>query len=315
MARNASLPHNLDSDSRLSAAIALLAALTASPASSVDIERFAQDMALTSKNVDDILALLQLVADDATGARIAIARDGNRVSLVGDAGRFEPVRFTSDEAAAVMQVLDRFQISDETCRNVRAALEPAMALRDRDLLAGDPLFGGFYQLFCEAMTIGGRLRITYQSLGDTEPSDRLIDPGFIMVAGDAAYLVAWDVAKDEQRSYRLDRIADAKLTDDSVEIHDSTRKDMAGSLGHDGRTATLRFAARSSFDMCAWEGLERAGAEDQMDGSVVASVNYTSAIWLFDQVLAAGGAIELIEPAELREELAAYGEKLLRKFG
>lgn len=312
MSRNASLPHNLDSDSRLSTAISLLNALTTSPISSVDIDQFAQSLSLSSKNIDEVLDLVQLVSDDATGARIVIALDDRRVSLVGDAGRFDPIRFTDDEAAAVMQVLDRFQISDETREHVRAALEPAAGALDRQLLAGDPLFGGFYQLFYEAMTIGGRLRVTYQSLGDDEPRERLIDPGYFMVAGDATYLVAWDVTKDEQRSYRLDRMVEAELTEDSVEAHNFARENLASSLEVDGSQATVRFADGVTFDRCSWEGLCRDGAAVQEDGSVVARVNYTSAAWLFDQVLAAGGAIEITEPTELRTKLVAHGQELLQ---
>ena len=33
---------------------------------------------------------------------------------------------------------------------------------------------------------------------------------------DYAYLVAWNVEKDAERRYRLDRISDVKLTDDSI---------------------------------------------------------------------------------------------------
>ncbi len=314
MARNASLPHNLDTDGRLDAAIALLVALTSSSTSSIDVEQFAHEQALTSENVEEVLELLQMVSDDATGARIALVRDGARVSLVGDAGRLGPVRFTCDEAMAVMQVLDRFQINDETRTHIRAALDPAMSAGQPQLLAGDPLFGGFYQLIYEAMAIGGRLRVVYQSLGENAPRERLIDPGYFMVAGDAAYLVAWDVTKDEQRSYRLDRMVEAELTEDSVEVHDFVREDLASSLGSDGREALLKFSSAQTFDRCAWEGLRRADAVEQADGSVVARVNYTSATWLFDQVLAAGGEIEILEPVELRSELVAHGEKLLQEL-
>ncbi len=81
-------------------------------------------------------------------------------------------------------------------------------------LGGDRLLGGFYPVISEAIAIGARLAIFYRASDECSPSTRLVDPKFIEVSGDAAYLVAWNVEKDAQRSYRLDRIANAELTDD-----------------------------------------------------------------------------------------------------
>ncbi|MFR3450977.1 MAG: WYL domain-containing protein [Collinsella sp.] len=155
------------------------------------------------------------------------------------------------------------------------------------------------------------LAISYRASDECSPSTRLVDPKFIEVSGDAAYLVAWNVEKDAQRSYRLDRIANAELTDDSVERHDFSPYSAAESLRAHGADATLRFVNSGELASRDWEGIRRGTADEQEDGSVLVHISYHVRAWLFSQIAAAAGAIVIEEPAEPEKRLPEHGAKSL----
>ena len=161
-----------------------------------------------------------------------------------------------------------------------------------------------------------RLLITYRSQHDQMARERLVDPGYFDVDNDAAFLVAWDVERDEQRRYRLDRISRVMATDDSVCAHRFERDTPHGSIGRTGEAVLLRFADAATFESCDWAmraernpfGDERCGVQD--DGSVLACTACVSPEWLFDRILASGGTMRLIEPKEMRRQLLSYAAGL-----
>ena len=186
---------------------------------------------------------------------------------MGDAGRLAPLRLTEPEANALSQALKRCKLDGDVRARISRALDPVQTSGHADrLLAGDALFGGFFPIIAEAISIGARMRMRYRTAGQSSPSERTIDPGFIEVSGDAAYLAAWDVEKDEQRSYRLDRIDDVVLTDDSVIDHPFARRSTAESLRDHGDTALIRWSSQQAFDSCTWAGLDRDRARTLEDG-------------------------------------------------
>lgn len=304
MAANAK---NLDGDRAIALCLGILTSLTASRTGAVELDALCTELDASKEGIDEALSLLQSIADERSGARIAIARLGGTLSLMGDAGRLAPLRLTEPEANALSQALKRCKLDGDVRARISRALDPVQTSGHADrLLAGDALFGGFFPIIAEAISIGARMRMRYRTAGQSSPSERTIDPGFIEVSGDAAYLAAWDVEKDEQRSYRLDRIDDVVLTDDSVIDHPFARRSTAESLRDHGDTALIRWSSQRAFDSCTWAGLDRDRARTLEDGGVEAPVSYTSEAWLFDQILAAGGRIVIASPPELRDRLIAY---------
>lgn len=308
MALKPAKPAALDSDNRTLAALQLLAALTVAPENHLSRSDAIRELGVSDGQLDETIELLQAVSDDRTGARIALVYDGDDIFLQGDAGLLDPLRFTGDEALALTQVLDRFRFSPHVRERIHEALDPRIEQADRNLLEGDPLFGGFYPVLSEALTIGARVEISYRSYEDDKPHARMVDPGFITVEGDAAHLAAWDIAKDAQRTYRLDRIAGVSLTDDSVERHPFERTTLADSLRKTGLRVTVRFASNTLLEQTSWQGLDREHARMGEDGTVLVPLSCTSKPWLFDQLLASGGELVLEEPTELRAELLAYAQ-------
>lgn len=294
----------------LSVCLGLLTALSTSPSGFVDLDAFARDFDIDVDDVERAVTLLQSVADERSGARIALVREKRSISLLGDAGRLAPLRLTEDESIALAQALRRCRLDDDVRKRLDFALGPiAGGDHAERLLSGDTLLGGFYPTIAEALAIGARLLMRYRAVGQESPSERLIDPGYVEVSDDAAYLVAWNVEKDAQRSYRLDRIDHLELTDDSVVAHPFTRHSAEESLRTYGETATVRWPSAQAFESCPWAGINREHATELPDGCVEAPLSYTSREWLFDHILAAGGRIIITAPESLKHSLVAYARQ------
>lgn len=296
----------LNSEDAIVACLNILAALTASPTGSVNTATIEREFDLTDQQLEEAVDLLQSLADERTGARVAVELEEGRITLLGTAGRISPLRLTPAESLALGQALARCNLDPEVRKRIQDALGPAGKADDPKLLAGDALLGGFFPVIAEALSIGARLRMRYRSVLESSPSERIVDPGYIEVVGDSAYLVAWDVSKNLQRSYRLDRIGGCELTDDSVVVHRFTRFSAADNLREHGQSAVLIWENEQLFHSCTWAGIDRESARALDDGRVEATVSYASVPWLFDQVLAAGGRILIAAPADLVSSLTAY---------
>lgn len=305
----------LSSEDLLQTALNLMERLTTASSASVDAASFARDASISLEQTNEVVELLQGVADERSGSHIALDYQDGAITLSGDAGRLDPVRLTPAESLALRRVLTTCNIGDDVRGRVEAALcagpEADNETTVDKTMGGDRLLGGFYPVISEAIAIGARLAISYRAGDECSPSTRLVDPKFIEVSGDAAYLVAWNVEKDAQRSYRLDRIANAEITDDSVERHDFSPYSAAESLRAHGADATLRFVNSDELASHDWEGIHRGTADEQEDGSVLVHISYTSVPWLFSQIAAAAGAIVIEEPKSLKNDFRTWAKSLL----
>lgn len=310
-ARAATRP--LTADSRIEAAIGLLAALANAPGQRLRASAARRALALSEPQLDEIIELLQLLSDSRTGSRPIIVRSGDEIALEGTAAEMDPLRLTAEEAIAVMQVLARCRLDEGVRERVAKALMPGGEPVDDAAAAasGDALFGGFYQKVVEAIQDGIRCLISYRSGSEAQATARTVDPGFIEVSDDGAYLIGWDVRKDGQRRYRLDRIAAVRFTEDSAGRHAFRRTAPAESLRAGGAEALLSFPGRAEAEALGWAGLDLDRGAAQPDGTFTAPVSYATGSWLFDQLLAAAGSIRIIGPEDLRRRFTAYARGLL----
>ena len=129
-----------------------------------------------------------------------------------------------------------------------------------------------------------------------------------MTNGDSMYLVAWDTEQDAQRRYRLDKIEDIVLTDDSVERHHSKITTLQDSLAKAGRETKLAMPLNLA-DHLDWAGITSVNRADE--DTAIVTVRYTSEAWLFAQVMAKGGAIRIMDDPALSKRLCDYAETLV----
>ena len=295
----------LTSDNQIEAGIGLLELLTSADGT-LSRARACERLHLTDEQLRQTVELLQTLANRESGSRLIIREEGDELAWDGDAGELLPVRLSYAESVLLGHLLSVLHIDPNTAERIREAVVPADADADDDGARIGELdsYGPFYQQLITLIDDGVRCRITYRSSGESAPRERVIDPHRLESRDGAGYLTAWDIERDAQRRYRLDRIARVETTDDSVVPHAYDDEDIARSLATDGKHALLLTRDAALAARLDWAGLGQ--AQRLRDGSIALPISYTSEPWLFDHVAAQGGALIIARPRELRSRLCTY---------
>lgn len=297
----------LTSEQRLSRAIDIMEALYAAGEKGMDRGEICSRFDITGASLDEIIGIVSTLADRESGARVICECRDERVILTGEAGRVLPLRLSAAEGAVLNHELESLGIESETAARIRRALLPEELGYNQRVIDTVARGSHWQQLNC-AIQDGVRCRIAYRSLGDERARERTVDPLRIVTNGDSMYLVAWDTEQDAQRRYRLDKIEEITLTDDSVERHHSTITTLQDSLAKAGREAKLAMPLYLA-DRLGWAGITSVNRADEE--TAIVTVRYTSEAWLFSQVVAKGGAIRITDDPALSKRLCDYAETLI----
>jgi predicted DNA-binding transcriptional regulator YafY len=159
------------------------------------------------------------------------------------------------------------------------------------LVASEPMIsGGVIIAIGEALKNRQRLQITYHSVAEDVTSERVIHPIEKRVENGVELLLAFCESADALRSFRLDRIQKAEL----LQVP-STQTGRVQSEAIESVTIKVHNDLRRVF--------ETLGKLTPGNGDTYTVEIYNQS-WLIREVLASGGAIEVVEPAALRAEIA-----------
>lgn len=297
----------LTSEQRLSRAIDIMEALYAAGEKGMDRAEICSRFDITGASLDEIIGIVSTLADRESGARVICECRDERVILIGEAGRVLPLRLSAAEGAVLNHELESLGIEPETAARIRRALLPEELGYNQRVVDTVARGSHWQQLNC-AIQDGVRCRIAYRSLDDKRARERTVDPLRIVTNGDSMYLVAWDTEQGAQRRYRLDKIEEITLTDDSVELHHSTITTLQDSLAKAGREAKLAMPLDLAGRL-GWAGITSVNQTDE--DTAIVTVRYTSEAWLFSQVIAKGGAIRITDVPALSKRLCDYAETLI----
>lgn len=303
---------SLTADRTLTAGIKLLEALSSSPDHRLNVVDAATAAGVDDEDLPAVIDTIGALSDRTSGARAAIEYEGGQVQLYGDAALLMPLRLSVEESLIVSHMIDLLDLDPATRQRIREGIMPESDEDATHGIAETPRYGSWLALLTEAIQDGVRCRLTYRSLADDVAHERTVDPIRIDDEQGHAYLIAWDVARDAERRYRIDRIADVEYTDDSVRPHEVESRSTAESLRAHGSAARIEAIDDETMRRLTWSGIGYIDPRD--DGSYIFTLYYSSKRWLFDHVLAAGGSLRIIEPQELRGELRAYAEELLESI-
>jgi len=164
-----------------------------------------------------------------------------------------------------------------------------------------------------------RVRIKYQSQEHTSPAWITVEPYFIqpVAALHATYLIAWNVKADSMRTYKVERIEAAELTDEQYEVPDSFRIDqhLENAIGivpgDKVETVRLRFSknmARTALET-RWHHSQTSAR--QRDGSVIVTMKLAKDSWeLVRFVLGYGAEVEVLEPVTIKQKVTAVAREI-----
>jgi proteasome accessory factor BC len=265
--------------------------------------------------LDDHLQLLNLVNFGGGCYAVYASLDGDDVrvdkELFGDAFRRAP-RLTPLEARAIRLALEFVgpMIAAEAqtpLERVRKKLEEtfgefAQPEQDEVEAAVPEAASEEEQLirtFSQAIREQRLVEIEYVAVGE-ETSTRVVEPHALERELPWWYVHSWDRTRDAQRSFRLDRMRNAKLLKETFD----PRPGLEPRKLRDVRVARVLFDP----EVARWR-IER-GALPLARGYALEEIGVGGTDWFVGEILSHRGFAEVLEPEDLRREVAARAKKL-----
>jgi proteasome accessory factor C len=149
------------------------------------------------------------------------------------------------------------------------------------------------------------VEIEYQKEGEETWSQRVVEPYQFERRLPYWVVHTWDRTKDGERSFRVDRMRNAKLT----------RERFESRPGFDPQGLSGASTARVWYSKAIARFKVERGATPLRDGSAVQDVRYGSDAWLLAEILADRGEAVVLEPAELRPVIAQRAKALAQELG
>jgi predicted DNA-binding transcriptional regulator YafY len=267
---------------------------------------------LSREQLEEHLQLLNLVNFGGGCYAVYASVDGEQVhvekELFGDAFR-RPPRLTPLEARAIRLALEFVgpMIAAEAhtpLERVRRKLEESFGqfeLRDVEESTAASPEEGLIGTFSHAIDDQRLVEIEYLAVGE-ETTVRVVEPYYLERELPWWYVHTWDRSRDDQRTFRIDRVKAATLLDERFEPRAGLRPRKLG----DYRTARVLF----SEEVARWR-TER-GAVSLADGTALEDVRYGSTDWLVSEILAFRGQAEVLGPDEARAAVARRARELRR---
>ena len=287
-------------------------------------------------DADTILRDLTLL--EARGA--GLIKQGRRY-LLDHRRSLHTIKITNDEALAfylAARLLSRH--SDEHNPHVFRALDKlsdALSLKS-PLIAGHIARAAAVvrarrvrREYVEAMEVltqgwatGRKVRLRYRSYGKDETTERTFAPYFIEPSGIgyACHVIGLDDLRGELRTFKVERIHEAYLTDESFRIPADfdPQQLLASAWGVIWRDAgaievTLRFVPTvvRRLKESVWHFSQR--LEDLPDGSCLFTVRVGSTMEMKPWIRQWGAAVEVLTPDELRAELIDEVRAMAQVYG
>jgi predicted DNA-binding transcriptional regulator YafY len=269
------------------------------------------------------------------------------VPIAGEAGvgyslvkgyHLPPVMLTGDEAAALFvggEMVRRFTdaslsaATDAALDKLRAVLprdrqEHVERLARQTVVVGrpgsvktDPAAQPWLLAVQRGVAQRRVLRLAYRGAGRAEETARDVEPLGVVFYGGAWYLVAWCRLRRDYRHFRTDRMVRLEMLpetiparpDFSLKKHLDEQTDRAETL-----PARVWLAARVQ-ERARSESYATLVEEKRIDGGAEFSLYTFSLEWLARWLLSFGREAEALEPAELRELVAAEAAEIVKRHG
>ena len=264
---------------------------------------------------------------------------------LGAGGRLPPLLLDDDEAIAVSVALRELsvdadptlgeaalsastklrQVLPETLRDrVDALGEVVVGVRQGRARTGREGGGGgrieLPNLMALAMCCrrGERVTFTYRD-GADRVSERRVEPHRLVSLGRRWYLVGFDLDRDDWRTYRVDRISDLKPTG-----HRNAPRETpdAGALVSEGVAVRVfetraRVVVHAPSQVAAMHIGPTVGVVEQSEPGAESCIVTIGgdADWVARYLASLPVDFEVLEPPEVRDELRALAERLLRHNG
>jgi proteasome accessory factor BC len=281
----------------------------------LDAAELAESFSIPLDELQDHLSLLNLVNFGGGCYAVYAEHDEDVVrvdkELYGDVFRRSP-KLTPLEARAIRLAIEYVgptiaADAHKKLGRVRKKLEDTFGRFDLNATP-EPRVASDEEALVKVLSDGAEkhriVELEYLKEGDDKPSLRRVESYTIERELPVWRVHTWDRSVDAARTFRLDRMRSARLTDERFE----PREGFDPSYLRNPRVARLLHSPA----VARWK-LER-GAQPLTDGSAIANVPYKTEDWLLSEVLADRGETVVLEPQRLRDVVARRAKRLQREL-
>jgi len=179
----------------------------------------------------------------------------------------------------------------------------------------------FFEAVAAAVLNRYRLHIEYASRSSNETSERDISPQRLVHYRGNWYVDAWCHMRKDLRSFSIDAIRSARVLDEPAKNIPDAELDEVLATGYgifSGRktaTARLRFSAERARWVAAEQWHPKQRGEWDEAGRYVLTLPFSDPRELIGDVLRHGAEVEVLEPASLRDAVAAQLRAALDRYG
>lgn len=267
---------------------------------------------------------------------LVFAIHGDRVSIRFAEHLSRPVHLTLQEALAIDLALrsvsgGRLPAFGDAAPRLRKKLSDLLGGRDREALAtldksvaGTPpsdLVTETIRTLKDAMGRNVRVAIVYYTASRDDVTERTIEPYGLIDHRGNWYVIARDMLRERETSFRVDRIRTAvALPNDEYEVPDDfttekfRRDDVFTPSGSD-IPVKVRFSPAAAARVR--EETERKALQETGDGGVVKTFRIAPERprWLYTHIARYGPQAEVLSPPTIRAGMVAFLDELLRAEG
>jgi predicted DNA-binding transcriptional regulator YafY len=171
----------------------------------------------------------------------------------------------------------------------------------------------------EAWVSQRQVKISYRALAKEKPTERIIEPYFIepQAPGHSSYVIAYCHHTNSLRTFKIERIEDIYITSEPYVIPPTfDANDYLGSswgivVEGEVKTIRLKFAPEIAriIEETIWHPSQL--LEHQSDGPIIMTLRVTNTVDLHSWILSWGYRVEVLEPEELRQEMAGIAREML----
>jgi proteasome accessory factor C len=243
------------------------------------------------------------------GDLIDVEWRGDRVTLSNAETIERPLRLTPDEALALISALRALSgvpgiVSTAAIDRALAKLEGAAGgttAADKVVVASAPSAdSGVVMTITDALARSRRVHLRYWVPARDEATERDVDPIRLFTSDATAYLSGWCHGVEDLRTFRIDRVLEATLLDEPIDVPDDVRaRALDAELfrpSSDDRLVTFSLdpAARWAADYYQCEEVEERG-----DGGLVVKLRSRDDAWARRLALGLAGVATLTDPPDL----------------
>lgn len=141
-------------------------------------------------------------------------------------------------------------------------------------------------------------------------TERDVKPVRLVFKNKSWYLQAFCLKAEDFRLFKVSRIMELTLTDYTFTESFVDLPSLDGDAPPPFQVSPIRLRFPSSMAFRVYDEFERDSIETQVDGSLCVAVEFPIDEWVYGYLLSFGTDVEILEPHDLREQLADFAKRI-----